>query len=127
METNFNKFNKMNEYKTPVGYGENINPIDKIEGDDYYLTHISKIKTTLGKIHSLYNWILGGKIDFVYFVRILNVMYNLELNFNQVLFDSDDKVIKKIKNLWWIVENTKRLTLTEFIKKIDKLKYESHK
>jgi len=90
-----------------------------ILNDDFYLSKIEKTKTKNQALILLYNWMNKNKIDLIYFIRIMNKIYNLNINFNQYFEDSEDKIINKLKTLFKTTKSN--LTFKDFSKKVQKI------
>ena len=114
MKTKFEDF--INEYRTPLGYDDN----DKIEVANKFLNTIinqpkKNIKETI-----LYKWLKAKSIPYTDFISVINNIYDLDINFNQSLVNSDDFLIKKLEKLW-IDFNYKPLEFFDFKNKLMKI------
>lgn len=110
MKTKFEDF--INEYRTPLGYDDN----DKIEVANKFLNTIinqpkKNIKETI-----LYKWLKAKSIPYLDFISVVNNIYELNINFNQSLVNSDDELIQKLEKIW-LEFNYKSLEFNDLKKK----------
>jgi len=109
METNFNNFLIL-EYTNVEKY--------RVLGDEIFYT-IKYKKGTHNQILTIYNWIKQKDMSIVDFIRLVNIVYSLNINFNTYIIDSKDKRVTELKNIWNKFNNN--ITFSEFKKSLEKV------
>ena len=116
--------NFINEYYSSYRFGEN--ETDTLEGDNNFLTKIIEQPKMNIKETMFYRWMVAKSLTYENFVSVVNNIYDLGINFNQSLENSDDELVKELE-MFWVEFNYETMEFFKFKNKLIKItkKYDS--